>query len=99
MQAGRVIDQRGEYRTLTLAGTDLKTLDKARLRETVIPLVASVGVATTGALMFMAPIVGLNAFANVDVVLQFLLCVAGASALVLAGAAASRFVVRSAMAA
>ncbi|MNJ03071.1 hypothetical protein D3C73_1632510 [compost metagenome] len=55
--------------------------------------------ATTGALMFMAPIVGLNAFANVDVVLQFLLCVAGASALVLAGAAASRFVVRSAMAA
>ena len=99
MQAGRVIDQRGEYRTLTLAGTDLKTLDKARLRETVIPLVASVGVATTGALMFMAPIVGLNAFANVDVVVQFLLCVVGASALVLAGAAASRFVVRSAMAA
>ncbi|WP_336706793.1 FtsX-like permease family protein [Oerskovia sp. USHLN155] len=99
MQAGRVIDQRGEYRALTLAGTDLKTLDKARLRETVIPLVASVGLATTGALMFMAPIIGLNAFANVDVMLQFLACVAGASALVLAGAAASRFVVRSAMAA
>lgn len=98
MQAGRVIDQRGEYRALTLAGTDLKTLDQARLRETIIPLAASMGLATTGALMFMAPIVGLNAFANVDVVLQFLACVAGAAGLVLAGAAASRFVVRSAMA-
>ncbi|MBE7701287.1 hypothetical protein H9623_13385 [Oerskovia sp. Sa1BUA8] len=99
MQAGRVIDQRGEYRALTLAGTDLRTLDKARLRETLIPLAASVGLATTAALMFMAPIIGLNAFTNVDVVLQFLVCVAGASGLVLAGAAASRFVVRSAVAA
>ncbi|MFF3063982.1 FtsX-like permease family protein [Oerskovia sp. NPDC057915] len=99
MQAGRVIDQRGEYRALTLAGTDLKTLDKARFRETVIPLAASVGLATVASLMFMAPVLGLNAFANADVVLQFLACVAGASALVLAGAAASRFVVRSAMAA
>lgn len=99
MQAGRVIDQRGEYRALTLAGTDLKTLDKARLRETVIPLVASVGLATGGVLMFMAPILGLNTFSNADVVLQFLASVAAASALVLAGAAASRFVVRAAMAA
>ena len=99
MQAGRVIDQRGEYRALTLAGTDLKTLDKARFRETVIPLAASVGLATVASLLFMVPVLGINAFANVDVVLQFLACVAGASALVLAGAAASRFVVRSAMAA
>ncbi|MHA7134728.1 FtsX-like permease family protein [Oerskovia turbata] len=99
MQAGRVIDQRGEYRALTLAGTDLKTLDKARLRETVIPLVASVGLATGGVLMFMAPILGLNTFSNADVALQFLASVAAASALVLAGAAASRFVVRAAMAA
>ena len=99
MQAGRVIDQRGEYRALTLAGTDLKTLDKARFRETVIPLAASVGLATVASLLFMVPVLGLNTFANVDVVLQFLACVAGASALVLAGAAASRFVVRSAMAA
>jgi hypothetical protein len=98
MQAGRVIDQRGEYRTLVLAGTDLRTLDQARFRETLVPLAVSVGVATVGALMFMVPVIGLNAFANVGVVVQFLLCVAAASGLVLAGAGASRFVVRSALA-
>jgi len=98
MQAGRVIDQRGEYRTLVLAGTDLRTLDQARFRETLVPLAVSVGVATTGALLFMVPIIGFNAFANVGVVAQFLVCVAAASGLVLAGAGASRFVVRSALA-
>ncbi|MBD8078676.1 FtsX-like permease family protein [Cellulosimicrobium arenosum] len=98
MQAGRVIDQRAEYRTLVLAGTDLRTLDRARFRETLVPLLVSVGVATLGALMFMVPVIGINAFANVDVVVQFLLCVVAASALVLAGAGASRFVVRAALA-
>lgn len=98
MQAGRVIDQRGEYRTLVLAGTDLRTLDRARFRETLVPLSVSVGVATVMALMFMVPIIGFNAFANVDVLVQFLLCVAAASGLVLAGAGASRFVVRSVLA-
>ena len=98
MQAGRVIDQRNEYRTLVLSGTDLRTLDQARFRETLVPLVVSVGVSTFAALLFMVPVIGLNAFANVEVVVQFLLCVAAASALVLAGAGASRFVVRSALA-
>lgn len=98
MQAGRVIDQRDEYRTLVLSGTDLRTLDQARFRETLVPLVVSVGVATFAALLFMVPVIGLNAFANVGVVVQFLLCVAAASTLVLAGAGASRFVVRSALA-
>ena len=98
MQAGRVIDQRGEYRTLVLAGTDLRTLDRARFRETLVPLVVSVGVATAAVLLFMVPVLGINAFTNASVALQFLLCVLGASALVLAGAGASRFVVRSALA-
>ncbi|MFI2704284.1 hypothetical protein [Cellulosimicrobium composti] len=98
MQAGRVIDQRDEYRTLVLSGTDLRTLDQARFRETLVPLAVSVGVATFAALLFMVPVIGFNAFANVAVVVQFLLCVAAASALVLAGAGASRFVVRSALA-
>ncbi len=98
MQAGRVIDQRGEYRTLVLSGTDLRTLDQARFRETLVPLVVSVGVATSAALLFMVPVIGLNAFANTEVVVQFLLCVVAASCLVLAGAGASRFVVRSALA-
>lgn len=95
MQAGRVIDQRAEQRALVLAGTDLRTLDRARFRETVVPLAVSVGTATLAALMFMVPIIGVTAFANVDVVLRFLLCVAVAAGLVLAGAGASRFVARS----
>ncbi len=86
MQAGRVIDQRGEYRTLVLAGTDLRTLDRARFRETLVPLAVSVGVATAAVLLFMVPVLGINAFTNASVALQFLLCVLGASALVLAGA-------------
>ncbi|MBD5785922.1 hypothetical protein IF650_06985 [Cellulosimicrobium terreum] len=98
MQAGRVIDQRSEYRTLVLAGTDLRTLDQARFRETLVPLAVSVGISTVGALMFMVPVVGFSAFANAAVVVQFLLCVVAASGLVLAGAGASRFVVRSALA-
>ncbi|MCB7135066.1 FtsX-like permease family protein [Cellulosimicrobium marinum] len=98
MQAGRVVDQRHEYRALVLAGTDLRTLDQARFRETLVPLVASVGVATVAALMFMAPVIGFGAFTNVAVVAQFLACVAAASTLVLAGAGASRFVVRGALA-
>jgi len=98
MQAGRVIDQRSEYRTLVLSGTDLRTLDQARFRETLVPLVVSVGVSTVAALLFMVPVIGLNAFSNAEVVLQFLVCVVAASALVLAGAGASRFVVRSALA-
>lgn len=98
MQAGRVIDQRGEYRTLVLAGTDLRTLDRARFRETLVPLAVSVGVATAAVLLFMVPVLGINAFTNASVALQFLLCVLGASGLVLVGAGASRFVVRSALA-
>ena len=33
MQAGSVYDQVGEYRMLTLEGTDETTLDKARMME------------------------------------------------------------------
>src|SRR5690606_29540607 len=38
MQAGRIIDQRAEYRALHLAGTDIRVMDKARLLEVGIPL-------------------------------------------------------------
>lgn len=95
MQAGRVIDQRREYRTLLLAGTGLRTLDQARFRETVVPLAVSVGVSTVAALMFMVPLAGVESFANAEVIGQFLLCVAAAAGLVLAGAGAARGVVRA----
>ncbi|MGO1316028.1 MAG: FtsX-like permease family protein [Cellulomonadaceae bacterium] len=95
MQAGRVIDQRAEYRALALAGTDRRTLDAARLRETLIPLTAAVGTATVCVLLFMVPVIGLGTVINLAVVAQYLLSVAGAVALVLAGAASSRWVARA----
>ncbi|HWK92407.1 MAG TPA: FtsX-like permease family protein [Luteimicrobium sp.] len=92
LQAGRVIDQRAEYRALRLAGTDERTLDRARLDETLVPLLVAVGVATLGALMLMVPVLGVTALANVAVVGQFLLCVLAASLLVLAAAWTTRTV-------
>ena len=41
MQAGNVVAQREGYRALSLAGTDLRVLDSARMRETFIPLVVT----------------------------------------------------------
>ena len=90
LQAGRVIDQRSEYRALRLAGTDERTLDRARLDETLVPLLVAVGIATAGALMLMLPVLGVTALANVAVVAQFLACVAAASVLVLAASWTTR---------
>ncbi|GAA1502072.1 transporter [Nocardioides humi] len=95
MQAGRVIEQQREYRALALAGTDPRTLDAARLRETLVPLLVSVGVASGTVLMVMIPLVGLGAATDPGVIVQYLLCVVVAAGLVLAGAAASRGVARA----
>lgn len=94
MQAGQVIAQRAEYRALAFAGTDTAVLHAARLREIVIPLVAGVAVTTGFVAMFMVPILGSQQVADPGVVLQFLVSVVVAVALVLAGSAASRSVVR-----
>lgn len=98
MQAGRVIDQRGEYRALHLAGTDLRVMDAARMRETSIPLVAAVGLAAAAALLFMLPALGSAFLGSGVVVVQFALSVAVACALVLLGTLASRRVVRTVLA-
>lgn len=94
MQAGNVIAQRTEYRALSLAGTDLRVLDSARMRETFIPLVVTVGTSAGFALLFMLPVLGAGMLTQVSVVVQFVLSVLAATALVLLGAAASRAVVR-----
>ncbi|WP_051208301.1 hypothetical protein [Propionicicella superfundia] len=94
LQAGRVIDQRQEYRSLVLAGTDRRTLDRARLRETLIPLVAGMSTSTGFMLLFSVPIIGAGAFAQPMVLLRFLIGVLGAGALVLLGAAASGLIAR-----
>lgn len=94
MQAGRVIDQRQSYRNLVLAGTRRRTLESARLRETVIPLVAAMGTAAGMMLLVMVPLIGVSAFVQPAVLLQFVLSVLGAAGLVLLGAAASGLVAR-----
>lgn len=102
MQAGQVIGQRDQYRALSLAGTDLAVLDAARMKETVIPLVVSVGTTASFALLFMVPIaafLGLSLGDSVVVPLQLAASVLAAGALVLAGSAASRSVVRDVVAA
>ena len=98
MQAGGVIDRRNEYRALSLAGTDLRVLDEARLRETAVPLVAAVALATGSALVFLLPALGMAVVTSSAVGLQFALSVLGACALVLAGSFASRRVVRMVLA-
>ena len=98
MQAGRIIDQRAEYRALHLAGTDIRVMDKARLHEVGIPLVAAVLLATAAASIFLVPALGFGIFTNPVVVVQYLLSVVGACALVLAGSWASKGVVRTVLA-
>ncbi|WP_222192195.1 hypothetical protein [Modestobacter italicus] len=98
-QAGRVLDHAAEYRALHLAGTEVRTLHAARMRETWIPLLVCVGGATVTALALISPFVEALADAPVGVVL-FLGSVVAGCALVLAGTAASRRMVeRAALAA
>jgi len=54
-QAARLLDQREQYRLLHLAGTDTLVLKRARMAETMLPLVASVSVAAGVALVMIAP--------------------------------------------
>jgi hypothetical protein len=98
MQAGRIIDQRNEYRALHLAGTDIGVMDRARLLEVGIPLIAAVLLATAAASIFLVPALGVGIFTQPVVVVQYLLSVVGACALVLAGSWASKGVVRTVLA-
>jgi len=94
MQSGRVIDQRDQYRALALAGTDLAVLDKARMKETLLPLYAAIGTSLVAVGLLLVPALGMSSFAHVDVALRFAGSVLVASLLVVAGAAASRSTMR-----
>src|SRR5690625_4837139 len=98
MQAGRVIDQAGTYRALSFAGTDLQVMDRARMRETAIPLVATVALSAGMSALFLLPILGTGMLTQPGVLIEFTLSVLGACVLVLAGAFASRGVVRTVLA-
>lgn len=94
LQSGRVIDQRQQYRSLLLAGTAQRQLDRARMRETLIPLAASMGIAVSAMLLLVVPFTGAAAFGEPAVMIRFAVCAAGAAALGVLGAAASGVVAR-----
>ena len=79
-QEGKVVDQ--------------STLDQARFRETLIPLAAAVGSSAIVMLALAAPMVGFGAFTQPIVLIQYVLSIAAAVALVLAGSAATRVIAR-----
>jgi len=54
-QAARVYDLRDQYQMLHLIGTDVPVLKQARIRETALPLVASVAIAALISLIMVAP--------------------------------------------
>src|SRR5690625_7377303 len=58
MGAGRIIDQRGQYRALRMAGTEVAVLHRARWRQIMLPLVAAVVIAIAAAMLFIIPALG-----------------------------------------
>jgi len=54
-QAAKVLDHAEQYRLLRLAGTPVEVLTSARLRETWLPLVASLAIAAGCATVIVAP--------------------------------------------
>lgn len=95
-QAGRVIAQREQYRFLHLAGAPVDTLEAARMKETVIPMVAAVGSALALSIVFMLPILGAAFLQQPAVLGRYLITVVFAVGLVLLGALCSRGLVKSA---
>jgi hypothetical protein len=89
-QAGRVISQREQYRFLHLAGTGVPTLERARIKETTIPMIAAVGTALALSALFLVPMFGAGLFQNPLVLVRFAVSVAFAVGLVLVGTLASR---------
>src|SRR5690625_6268864 len=94
MQAGRVIDQRNEYRMLALAGMDISTMNKARMRETQVPLLTAVGLSTIVLAFFVAPVFSANIFVDPTVLVVFGASLVAAVGLVMAGVATSSRVVK-----
>ncbi|SDD80960.1 ABC transporter permease family protein [Auraticoccus monumenti] len=54
-QASRAVDQQPVHDRLQMAGTDLVVLRRARLRETLLPLLTSVGLAGGAAVLMVLP--------------------------------------------
>lgn len=95
VQAGRVIDGRSAARSLRLAGAEMRVLDRARLGEVALPLLATVALSAGLAVMLVAPFLGAGLFLQPAAIAQIVASVVGACALVLAGAAGAGLVARA----
>lgn len=95
VQAGRMIDGRSAARSLRLAGAEMRVLDRARLGEVALPLLATVALSAGLAVMLVAPLLGAGLFLQPAAIAQIGLSVVGACALVLAGAAGAGLVARA----
>jgi hypothetical protein len=93
--AAGVLDRRRIYGLLRLAGTPLKVLDRARVRETVIPLVVLAGGTTaTGVYASYRLNKAFGASLNVTGVLELAACVAVGAAAMFAAIGGSRPLLR-----
>lgn len=95
-QAGRVISQRDQYQFLHLAGADVSDLERARIKETTIPMIAAIGSALALSALFLVPILGGGFLQQPAVLLRYVVSVVFAIGIVLLGTVASRGLVKSA---
>ncbi len=93
VQAARVLDQREQYRSLSLAGTSLRTLHRARTVEIALPLAVTVLVSAGFVLALVLPFASAL---NGGLVVRFMVAVAVAGALTFASVLSSRSLVRQA---
>lgn len=93
VQAARVLDQREQYRTLALAGTDERSLHRARALEVALPLVMTIVLSAGFVLVLMLPF---QSRLDSGLVVRFVVTSAIAGAVVLASVLASRSLVRTA---
>lgn len=94
MQAGSVYDQVGEYRMLTLEGTDETTLDKARMMEVITPLNTVVAVSGGCSLLLLFPIMAAALFRPATL-MTLVAGIALCYALIAVGAIAANHVART----
>ena len=73
VQAARVLDQRAQYRALSLAGSPLSTLHRARSHEIGLPLAVTVVVSAGSVLVLMLPFLK---YVDVTLVIRFLVAAA-----------------------
>lgn len=93
--AANVLDRRRVYGLLRLAGTPLRILDKARIRETVLPLtVLAGGTTATGAYASYQLNKASGATINASGAAELLICIAIGAAVMLAAVTASRPLLR-----